>query len=114
MNIKVFDWEEIIVEGLAKIIIPKRELFIRPDGLYEPAWSPVFYNPLMEFNRNITVLVTITYFNKKEFFFIEPLSGTGIRGIRLALESNGYGYINDVDPLSYYYMERNISTRKCY
>lgn len=109
MNIKVFDWEEIIVEGLAKIIIPKRELFIRPDGIYEPAWSPVFYNPLMELNRNITVLVTTTYFNRKEFFFIEPLSGTGIRGIRLALESNGYGYINDVDPLSYYYMERNIS-----
>jgi tRNA (guanine26-N2/guanine27-N2)-dimethyltransferase len=105
---KVFDWEEVISEGAAKIIIPRRELFRRSDGVYEPAWAPVFYNPLMRTNRDFTVLATKTYFNNHEFMFIEPLGGTGVRGIRLAIESNGYGLINDVDPVAYYYITRNI------
>ncbi len=105
---KVFDWEEIVTEGAAKIIIPRRELFRRPDGVYEPAWAPVFYNPFMRINRDFTVLATRTYFGNHEFMFIEPLGGTGVRGIRLVLESNGYGLINDVDPIAYYYITRNI------
>jgi tRNA (guanine26-N2/guanine27-N2)-dimethyltransferase len=105
---EIFDWEEVIVEGAAEIIIPRRELFRRPDGVYEPAWAPVFYNPLMRINRDFTVLATKTYFNKHEFMFIEPLGGTGVRGVRLALESCGYGLINDVDPIAYYYIVRNI------
>lgn len=107
-----FEWEEIIHEGLAKIIIPKRELFLRPDRVYEPAWSPVFYNPLMKLSRDMTILVNYSYFGAKSYFFIDSLAGTGIRGIRLALETNGYGIINDVDPIAYYYMVRNIDLNK--
>ncbi|MET1159838.1 MAG: tRNA (guanine(26)-N(2))-dimethyltransferase [Thermoprotei archaeon] len=102
------DWEEVIEEGRARVIIPRRELFLRENGVYEPAWSPVFYNPVMRVSRDFTTLVTKTAFGEKEYFFIDALAGTGIRGIRLALETNGYGVVNDVDPIAYYYMTRNI------
>ncbi len=108
MEKRVYDWEEVIREGKAQIIIPKRELYKRSDNVYEPAWSIVFYNPLMRISRDLTSLTTYTFFNNREFFFIDALSGTGIRGIRLALETSGYGIINDVDPIAYYYMVRNI------
>ncbi len=107
-NIALYDWEEEVIEGKARIIIPKRELYLRPDQKYEPAWSPVFYNPLMRVSRDLTVLSTRVFFRGREFFFIDVLAGTGIRGIRLVLESNGYGVINDVDPIAYYYMKRNV------
>ncbi|ADI32301.1 tRNA (guanine(26)-N(2))-dimethyltransferase [Staphylothermus hellenicus] len=112
MNLDILAWEEIISEGTAKIIIPKRELFKRPDGTYEPAWSPVFYNPIMRVNRDIASLATFSYFEGREYYFVEPLGGTGVRGLRLALESNGTGIINDVDPISYYYIRRNIVLNK--
>lgn len=101
-------WEKIISEGKAKIIIPDPELFRRPDGVYEPAWSPVFYNPIMTVNRDFTSLFLRVAFREKEFFFVEPLGGTGIRGIRIALETRGKGIINDIDPVSFYYIRRNI------
>lgn len=104
----VYDWEEIIEEGKAKLIIPKRTLFLRENGVYEPAWSPVFYNPDAIISRDFTSLVTKVYFNDKSFFFVDLLSGTGVRGVRLALETKGYGLINDVDPIAHYYCRRNI------
>ncbi|ABN70344.1 N(2),N(2)-dimethylguanosine tRNA methyltransferase [Staphylothermus marinus F1] len=112
MSLDIFSWEEIIFEGAVKIVIPNRELFKRPDGTYEPAWSPVFYNPIMRVNRDIASLVTFSYFKGKEYYFVEPLGGTGVRGLRLALETNGTGIINDVDPISYYYIRRNIILNK--
>lgn len=99
-------------EGLAKLIIPRRDLFLRPDYVYEPAWSPVFYNPLMKISRDLMVLVNYSYFGSKTYFFIDSLAGTGVRGIRLALETNSYGIVNDVDSLAYHYMVRNIELNK--
>lgn len=108
MEIKPRDWEEIVYEGKAKLIIPKRTLFIREDGVYEPAWSPVFYNPDAIVSRDFTSLVTNVFFGAKQFFFIDLLAGTGVRGIRLALETRGYGILNDVDPIAYHYCRRNV------
>jgi len=106
-KVKIYSHETIIEEGEAKLIIPDPNLYRRPDGKFEPSWAPVFYNPVMRTNRDITV-ATVKALLNKNFFFVEPLAGTGIRGIRLALESGGEGVINDVDPLAYYYMGRNI------
>ncbi len=102
----IHPWEIIISEGKARIIIPNPQYYKRPDGVFEPAWLPVFYNPLMKLNRDLTVLVVKKYYKKG--FFIEPLGGTGIRGIRLALEAGLEGVINDIDPIAYYYIRRNI------
>ncbi len=105
-------WETITIEGKAKIIVPNPKYFKRPDGVFEPAWAPVFYNPRMKENRDIAVLATYTYFDANEYFFVEPLAGVGIRSIRFALESNGHGIANDLDPISYYYITRNIILNK--
>lgn len=110
--VKTFSWETIIVEGKAKIIIPNPELFKRPDGVYEPAWSPIFYNPRATFNRDVAVAFTKAIFNNKEYFFVEPLAGTGVRSIRYVIEASGKGIASDIDPIAYYYMRRNIELNR--
>jgi len=110
--IKIHEWEKIITEGKAKIIVPDPELFKRPDGVYEPAWAPVFYNPRAAFNRDVAMVFTASYFKGKEYFFVEPLAGCGIRSIRYVLESCGIGIANDIDPIAYYYMTRNIELNR--
>ncbi len=105
---KVYKWETVITEGLAKIIAPNPEYYRRPDGVYEPAWAPVFYNPVMKHNRDIAVVIANTLFSGKEWFYVEPLAGTGVRGIRYSLEATGCGVVNDVDPIAYNYIRRNI------
>ncbi len=107
-NVSLYDWETITIEGKARIIIPNLELFKRPNGIYEPSWAPVFYNPRMKFSRDIAVVVSITYFDDKEYFYIEPLAGSGVRSIRYSLETRGRGIANDLDPIAYYYIKRNI------
>ncbi|MEM3988815.1 MAG: tRNA (guanine(10)-N(2))-dimethyltransferase [Desulfurococcaceae archaeon] len=108
-DIELYEWDTIIIEGRAKVIVPRQEFFLRSNGIYEPAWAPVFYNPVMEHNRSVTVLLLTALFNEGEFFFIEPLAGTGVRSIRIALEAGGVGIANDLEPLSYRYITRNIA-----
>ena len=50
-----------IKEGLAKVLVPDPSKYKRPNGVYEPAWAPVFYNPKMKENRDIAVLALTTY-----------------------------------------------------
>lgn len=101
-------YEEVLNEGLAKIIVPRLERYKRPDGSIEPAWMPVFYNPQAVISRDFTTMFLKTIFKNKEFFFVDALAGTGIRGIRIALESSGKGILNDVDPRAYNYIVKNI------
>lgn len=101
--------EEIINEGLAKIIIPKLEEYKRPDGVIEPAWMPVFYNPEAVISRDYTTVLLKSVMNGREFYFVDALAGTGIRGIRIALENNGKGILNDIDPRAYSYIKKNIA-----
>lgn len=79
-----------IVEGLAKICIPNPELYRRSNGVFEPAWAPVFYNPNMVENRDIAVEV-VEYITRstpstKGVVIVDPLAATGVRSIRIALE----------------------------
>ncbi|MEM4717370.1 MAG: N2,N2-dimethylguanosine tRNA methyltransferase [Desulfurococcaceae archaeon] len=108
MNITIGDHEEIINEGLAKIIIPKLEEYRRPDGVIEPAWMPVFYNPEAVVSRDYTTLLLRSIMGEKEFYFVDALAGSGVRGVRIAIESNGKGILNDVDPRAYSYIKKNI------
>jgi len=100
--------EEIIKEGLARLAVPKLEYYKRSDGAIEPAWMPVFYNPQAVVSRDFTIIFLKIVMRNKEFFFVDALSGTGIRGIRIALESSGRGIVNDVDPRAHYYIKKNI------
>lgn len=100
--------EEVVEEGLAKIIIPRMELYRRADGKIEPAWMPVFYNPEAVISRDLTVVFLRSTFGTRPYFFVDVLAGSGVRSIRISLEAGGEGVVNDVDPRAFYYIERNI------
>jgi tRNA (guanine26-N2/guanine27-N2)-dimethyltransferase len=46
---------------------------------------PVFYNPVMEYNRSISIAV-LNALGKKGMQLADPLAGTGIRGVRFFKE----------------------------
>ncbi len=100
-----------IREGKTKIYIPNPKLYTREDGTLEPAWAPVFYNPKMEFSRDVAVAF-LTALKKMGISFrlvVDPLSGTGIRGLRYINESGNVSkvIINDINPIAYEFMKFN-------
>lgn len=103
---------QIINEGLAKVYVPDLSKYRRPNGTYEPAWAPVFYNPVMKLNRDLSILVLQTYARSlgKPVMIADILAGTGVRGIRFCLEVNSIDkvYINDKNPLAYNLILKNI------
>jgi len=100
----------LVKEGLVRILAPNPEYYKRPDGIYEPSWAPVFYNPRMEFNRDIAVLFINTVDYPRKMIVTDPLAGTGIRGIRYAVECENIEkvYINDISPIAYKLMTENV------
>ncbi len=88
-------------EGKAKIEVPKFEKVT--------AKTPVFYNPVMAFSRDISVSVMKAIKLKDSGKVIDGLSGSGIRGIRYILESNTQVYFNDHNPAATKLIERNLS-----
>ncbi|MGQ9719914.1 MAG: tRNA (guanine(10)-N(2))-dimethyltransferase [Candidatus Jordarchaeum sp.] len=81
-------------------------------GDYILSKMPVFYNPVMKLNRDIAVYTVRTYqiLTKKSLRICEPLTGCGVRGIRLAMEVNGADsiIINDINPMAYDIANRNV------
>ncbi len=112
LEIGIPPWAEVITEGKARIIAPKKDLFLRVDGIYEPSHAPVFYNPAMVFNRDMAIAFLNMY--SKQFARIEsasdPMAATGVRGIRIALEVDGISEIilNDIDPQACRVIRLNI------
>ena len=69
----------------------------------------VFFNPLMESNRTITVRLLNTFF-KKPFSAIDALSGSGAKGLRIANETNvRHIILNDLNPNSRGLMEKSAA-----
>lgn len=64
-------------EGLAKIIVPKEEKISKE--------LPVFYNPVMKFNRDMSILL-INSVEMDNMQIADPLAGSGVRGARFVLE----------------------------
>ncbi len=74
-------------EGRATLCLPDPELYKRADGIYEPAWAPVFYNPVMVENRDLAIAFLHAVISELPAMrVVDPLAGTGVRGIRIALE----------------------------
>ena len=86
----------IIEEGLVKIEVPDFEKV--------SAKAPVFYNPVMEMNRDISVVV-INQYRKlvdHDISICDAFGGTGIRGARYSKEIQGVNHVvvGDVNPLA--------------
>lgn len=104
MDLHIPSWAEVVIEGKARIIVPKRELFLREDGVYEPSHAPVFYNPSMIFNRDLMVALLNIYSRAISRVNVasDPMAATGVRGVRIALEVDGVSEVllNDADPVA--------------
>ncbi len=103
----------LVKEGAALIRVPKVEAYPdRPPGraIYK---APVFYNPRMRLNRDSAVLALKAHRRKssKSLTLCEPMCGTGVRGIRLALEVDGVerAVLGDVNPLAVELAEINAA-----
>ena len=85
---------ELAHEGGARIWVPKREGIL-------PSRLPVFFNPVMELNRDVAVLALQAFQRAlgRDVDACEPLAGCGVRGIRFALEVKGISqvWLNDIN-----------------
>lgn len=93
-----------IVEGKVKLLVP--DLTYYSGKRVEPAWAPVFYNPAMMVSRDISVAIVESYSQlegRGSISICEPLSATGVRGLRYAAEVPAVSEVvlNDKSPLAY-------------
>ncbi|MBN2110326.1 MAG: tRNA (guanine(10)-N(2))-dimethyltransferase [Methanosarcinaceae archaeon] len=89
-----------VKEGKTGVLVPVHETGIS----FPPSAAPVFYNPAMELNRDISVAVT-SVFTKKlsgrrnipigDIRYLDALAASGIRGLRIANEVGVHVTLND-------------------
>jgi len=95
---------ETIKEGEIKVLVPKLEAYMEKPQDYAPSKAPVFYNPVMETNRDLAVLALQAHQKtlNREVVVSEPLTGCGLRGVRFAVEVAGVSKVvlNDINPQS--------------
>jgi N(2),N(2)-dimethylguanosine tRNA methyltransferase (EC 2.1.1.32) len=89
-------------EGAVKFYVPDPE---RYGGIYS---APVFYNPAMEKNRTLSVLALKSL--GTGLTVCEPLSGSGVRGIRYAVESGSVErlILNDISKDAVELIKKNL------
>ena len=71
----------------------------------EPSKFPVFFNPAAKFNRDVSIQIYKTFIESKknlENSFVDTMTGSGIRGLRVANEISSINKIifNDINPFS--------------
>lgn len=103
---------EIVEEGKVKVLVPKLSAFVKKPWEYAPSKAPVFYNPIMELNRDIAVLAIQAYQRtvNRKISICEPLAGCGIRGIRFAKEVENVKkvLVNDINEKAYQLAKHNV------
>ncbi len=103
---------EIIKEGKVQVLVPNLKAYGVVPSDYAPSKAPVFYNPVMEFNRDLSVLAFRAYQHMvaHEVSICEPLTSQGIRGIRYATEVDGVARVmaSDINHHAYELAKHNI------
>ena len=104
---------EIIREGKVQVLVPKLEAYGVVPSDYAPSKAPVFYNPVMEFNRDLTVLAFKAYQKmvNHEISICEPFTSQGIRGIRFAAEIDGVAkvLVSDINNSAYELAKQGVA-----
>jgi tRNA (guanine26-N2/guanine27-N2)-dimethyltransferase len=102
---------EIIKEGNVKVLVPKLKAFVKSASEYAPSKAPVFYNPVMELNRDLGVIAVQAFQRlvNREITVCEPLTACGIRGVRYASEIKGIRevVINDISDRAFQLARHN-------
>ncbi|MBN1245396.1 tRNA (guanine(10)-N(2))-dimethyltransferase [Candidatus Bathyarchaeota archaeon] len=103
---------ETVREGKVKVLVPKLKAFKKQPSDYAPSKAPVFYNPVMELNRDISVLAFQAYQRlvNREISICDPLTGSGIRGVRFAAEIHGVNkvVVSDINERSFKLAQHNV------
>ena len=88
-------------EGKVTVLVPELQAYVTEPSDYAPSKAPVFYNPVMELNRDISVLALQAFQRvaNREISICEPLTSSGVRGVRFAAEIRGVSrvLINDIN-----------------
>jgi tRNA (guanine26-N2/guanine27-N2)-dimethyltransferase len=104
---------DLIKEGTTELFVYKNKTAIKGPSIRENA---PFYNPAMELNRDVSVLVNQWFLNTstKHVHILDGLAASGIRGIRLAHELRGDFdvTINDWNDQSFELIQQNIQKNK--
>jgi len=107
---------EIVEEGKVKVLVPKLKAFVKLPSEYAPSKAPVFYNPVMELNRDLAILALQAYQRMvdHEISVCEPLASCGVRGIRFAAEVKGVQkvLINDINEKAFQLAKHNVRMNK--
>ncbi|RJS68315.1 tRNA (guanine(10)-N(2))-dimethyltransferase, partial [Candidatus Bathyarchaeota archaeon] len=97
-------------------MVPKLKAFVKSPSEYAPSKAPVFYNPVMELNRDIAVLALQAYQRtvNREISVCEPLAGCGVRGTRFAVEVDGVKKVvmNDINEKAFKLASYNVEMNK--
>lgn len=104
---------ETITEGKTEILVFKNKESKKGPGSKD---NVPFYNPSMELNRDLSILVCQWLINnsKKPVRILDGLAASGIRGVRFAKELDGdfEVTINDWDSDAYILIKKNIGNLK--
>ena len=98
-------------EGEVEFFIPDPSKFGEAYKL-APSTLPVFFNPLMDLNRDLAVLAVQVFQEEKgrPIVVCEPLAGCAVRGLRFAREVKGVEkvVVNDLNSKAYKLTLKNI------
>ena len=93
-----------VEEGLCKIEFPEFDKV--------SSKAPVFYNPHMELNRDLSILAIQVFQKrqKRDINICDLFGGSGIRGVRYKKEITGVDtvFINDISSTANFYEKHNI------
>ena len=95
---------ELLTEGRVRFYAPK----IPPEPGFAPSELPAFFNPASKPSRDMAVLFLRSWFNRK-VTICEPLAGTGVRTLRLIVESGVVekASANDISVNAYKLIKKN-------
>lgn len=100
---------------MLKKITEGKPLFYAPVDKPISKDLPVFYNPIMEYNRNLSIAL-LNALEQKDIQIALPLAGTGIRGIRFLKELNKgivkKVYFNDKNSAAVKTIKKNLKLNK--
>ena len=107
---------ETVSEGKVKVVVPKLKAYRKLPCDYAPSKAPVFYNPVMELNRDLAVLALQAYQKlvNRDLRICEPLTASGLRGIRFAVEVQGIEKVvmGDINERAFKLARYNIALNK--
>lgn len=107
---------ETISEGEVKVVVPRLKAYGKLPSDYAPSKAPVFYNPVMELNRDFAVLALQAYRKlvNRDLRVCEPLTASGLRGIRFAAEVEGIEevLIGDLNEQAFKLAQHNVALNK--